>query len=214
MKDTNAEKSFDFLNRNDTGETDEQLCTLAQSGDNQALDALIRRYSRVVRKIARRYFLSSADDEDLIQEGMLGLIKAQREYRECNGTSFMTFAEMCIKTYIYTAIRSSNRKKHIPMKNYIPFEEHELESCIDAENGFGTNTDPEALVIDKEFENEFEQTVKDILSKFEAKVLRLYLNGFSLNEIADRLNISYKSADNAVTRGKRKLSLKYDKDRR
>ena len=190
--------------------TDEELCRMAKDGDTAASDALIRRYFRIVKKIARRYFFSGADEEDLIQEGMFGLIKAQRDYSDKQNVSFSAYAQLCIRTYIFTAIRNANRKKHSPLNNYVSLAESESEKHTQLDFRSSCLSDPEVILLDKEDALEFEQTAKDVLSVFETQVFGLYLNGFSLNEIAVKLGVGYKSVDNAVSRAKRKLSLRYN----
>ena len=188
---------------------DAVLCSLAASGDRAAEEALVLRFGRLVRACARPYFLAGGDSEDLIQEGMIGLLKAIREY-DSRRSSFKTYAELCIRSRLLSAIQMATRDKHLPLNTYIPFEhplfsEHEqpLLAAQDWQN-------PEALIIGKEDLRELLQTLYAQLSSFEAEVLDLYLNGLSYAEIAVRTGKQTKSVDNAVQRIRRKVTQQSD----
>ena len=179
--------------------TDEELCKLAQSGDAPAEQELTERYFRVVRMCARPYFLEGGDMEDLIQEGMFGLIKAIRLYSSRVGSSFCTYAQVCIKSRIYSAIRTALRKKNGPLNDSVSINEVEVASPL---NGEGN---PEETVINSEKLEEFETSLNRMLSQFEQNVLKLYLEGWSYSEIGEQLDRSSKAVDNAVQRIRRKV---------
>ena len=188
---------------------DEALCTLAASGDRIAEEALVMRYHRLVRICARPYFLAGGDSEDLIQEGMVGLLAAIREYDSGKAASFRTFAEVCIKNRLISVIKAAARDKHIPLNNYVSFETP-LFSGNGDHYAYGAadqlQEDPEAILLGREAFQERMRALEGQLSGFEASVLRLYLNGLSYSEIAAEVNKSPKSVDNAVQRIRRKLA--------
>ena len=179
--------------------TDEALCLQAASGDRIAEEALVMRYNRLVRICARPYFLAGGDSEDLIQEGMVGLLSAIRVYDPAKEASFRTYAEVCIKNRLISAIKAASRDKHTPLNNYVSFETPLFDGSADQE-------DPEAIMIGREEFRERLGVLKGQLSGFEAKVLGLYLNGSSYSEIAAEVMRSPKSVDNAVQRIRRKLA--------
>ena len=184
---------------------DEALCTLAASGDRIAEEALVMRYHRLVRICARPYFLAGGDSEDLIQEGMVGLLAAIREYDSGKAASFRTFAEVCIKNRLISVIKAAARDKHIPLNNYVSFETP-LFSGNGDHYAYGAadqlQEDPEAILLGREAFQERMRALEGQLSGFEASILRLYLNGLSYSEV----NKSPKSVDNAVQRIRRKLA--------
>ena len=188
---------------------DEALCTLAASGDRIAEEALVMRYHRLVRICARPYFLAGGDSEDLIQEGMVGLVAAIREYDSGKAASFRTFAEVCIKNRLISVIKAAARDKHIPLNNYVSFETP-LFSGNGDHYAYGAadqlQEDPEAILLGREAFQERMRALEGQLSGFEASILRLYLNGLSYSEIAAEVNKSPKSVDNAVQRIRRKLA--------
>ena len=188
---------------------DEALCTLAASGDRIAEEALVMRYHRRVRICARPYFLAGGDSEDLIQEGMVGLLAAIREYDSGKAASFRTFAEVCIKNRLISVIKAAARDKHIPLNNYVSFETP-LFSGNGDHYAYGAadqlQEDPEAILLGREAFQERMRALEGQLSGFEASILRLYLNGLSYSEIAAEVNKSPKSVDNAVQRIRRKLA--------
>lgn len=189
--------------------TDEALCALAVSGDRIAEETLVIRYHRLVRICARPYFLAGGDSEDLIQEGMVGLLAAVREYDPEKGAGFRRYAEVCIKNRLISAIKAATRDKHTPLNNYVSFE-----TPLFSGNGdrypYGTYAltldGPEEILIGREAFRERVKTLEGQLSGFEARILRLYLNGLSYSEIAAEVNRSPKSVDNAVQRIRRKLA--------
>ena len=167
------------------------------------------RYSRLVRICARPYFLAGGDSEDLIQEGMVGLLAAIREYDSGKAASFRTFAEVCIKNRLISVIKAAARDKHIPLNNYVSFETP-LFSGNGDHYAYGAadqlQEDPEAILLGREAFQERMRALEGQLSGFEASILRLYLNGLSYSEIAAEVNKSPKSVDNAVQRIRRKLA--------
>lgn len=182
---------------------DAALCRLAVQGDAEAEDRLISEYSRLVRACARPYFLAGGDSEDLIQEGMMGLLSAIRTFEPERDVQFSTYAELCIKRRLYSAIKSAARNKHSPLNNYVTLESPEL---LENSSRRVFLRDPEEFVIAQERVNEITDGLYGNLSRFEAEVLRLYLDGMSYAEIADEMKKSTKSVDNAVQRIRRKLA--------
>ncbi len=188
---------------------DERLVELVQQGDGQALNQLILKYKGFVRGKARTYFLIGADREDIIQEGMIGLYKAIRDYRPDKLSSFKMFAELCVTRQIITAIKTATRQKHIPLNSYVSldkpiYDEDSDRTLIDiiAEDELG---DPEKLLINREKNGDMEIKMREVLSELEQEVLNLYLDGCSYQEISLKLNRHVKSIDNALQRVKRKL---------
>ncbi len=190
-------------------DTDEALCVRAVSGDRVAEEALVIRYNRLVRICARPYFLAGGDSEDLIQEGMVGLLAAIREYDPSKAAAFRTYAEVCIKNRLRSAVKAAARDKHTPLNNSVPFEPPLFD-------GKGEQyayhapvrqlEDPEEIFLSRESFRERMEALMGQLSGFEANVLRLYLNGLSYSEIAAEVKKSPKSVDNAVQRIRRKLA--------
>jgi len=188
---------------------DEIIVESAKTGNNQALDFIIKKYKNFVRAKARSYFLIGADREDIIQEGMIGLYKAIRDYRPDKLTSFRAFAELCITRQIITAIKTATRQKHIPLNSYVSlnkpiYDEESDRTLLDIISGHKV-TDPEELVICREELLSMEDKIGEILSDLELDVLMLYLQGRSYQEIAVDLKRHVKSIDNALQRVKRKL---------
>lgn len=188
---------------------DERLVEQVQQGDGQALNQLILKYKGFVRGKARTYFLIGADREDIIQEGMIGLYKAIRDYRPDKLSSFKMFAELCVTRQIITAIKTATRQKHIPLNSYVSldkpiYDEESDRTLIDiiAEDELG---DPEKLLINREKNGDMEIKMREVLSELEQEVLNLYLDGCSYQEISLKLNRHVKSIDNALQRVKRKL---------
>ena len=182
--------------------SDETLCTLAASGDRIAEEVLVTRYTRLVRICARPFFLAGGDSEDLIQEGMFGLLKAIREFDPSRDVSFRTFAEVCVRNRVRSAVAAAARGKHTPLNASISFEAPQWEERQE----FPSADDPEALLIGREEQLERLARLKDQLSGFESSVLRLYLAGLSYQEIARRMHRPLKSVDNAVQRIRRKVA--------
>jgi RNA polymerase sporulation-specific sigma factor len=188
---------------------DEEVIEGAKSGDNKALEYLINKYKSFVRAKARTYFLIGADREDIIQEGMIGLYKAIRDFREDKLSSFRAFAELCITRQIITAIKTATRQKHIPLNSYVSlnkpiFDEESDRTLLDILSEESI-TDPEEMIINREEFCGIEEKMGEILSGLEWEVLSLYLQGKSYQEIAEDLDRHVKSIDNALQRVKRKL---------
>jgi RNA polymerase sporulation-specific sigma factor len=185
--------------------SDEELQTLAKNGDGDAEEALAERYIRIVRMCARPYFLAGGDSEDLTQEGMLGLLSAIREYDPAKGSSFKTFAETCIHNRIQSAIRAAVRKKHTPLNDGVSLEEV-LSDESQSQVAQTFQRIPEEQVLARESEKEFISTYWRCLSRFEAQVLGLYLEGLSYHEMVARTGRDSKAIDNAVQRIRCKLA--------
>ncbi|MCL6599318.1 MAG: RNA polymerase sporulation sigma factor SigH [Alicyclobacillus macrosporangiidus] len=189
--------------------SDEELVEAVRNGDDQALEYLIHKYRNFVRAKARSYFLIGADREDIVQEGMIGLYKSIRDYREDRLTSFKAFAELCITRQIITAIKTATRQKHIPLNSYVsldkPIYDEDSDRTLLDVIGAARVTDPEELVIHQEEFDDIELKMSELLSDLERQVLMLYLDGRSYQEIAIDLDRHVKSIDNALQRVKRKL---------
>ena len=190
--------------------TDEELCRLAQEPDGgAALEFLLNRYKNFVRSRARSYFLIGADHEDIVQEGMIGLYKAVRDFRPEKLASFRAFAELCVTRQIITAIKTATRQKHIPLNSYISlnkpiFDEESDRTLLDVISE-GRITNPEELLIGQEDLSTIESRIGKMLSPLEWEVLLAYLDGRSYQEIAEDLGRHVKSIDNALQRVKRKM---------
>jgi RNA polymerase sporulation-specific sigma factor len=188
---------------------EEQVIDNAKGGDSEALEFLINKYRSFVRTKARTYFLIGADREDIIQEGMIGLYKAIRDFKKDKLASFRAFAEMCITRQIITAIKTATRQKHIPLNFYVslnkPLYEDDSERTLMDMVGEDKITDPEEMYINREEIDNIGSKMGEILSGLEKDVLYLYLRGRSYMEIARRLDRHVKSIDNALQRVKRKL---------
>lgn len=192
-----------------TNMTDEELVSLVHSGNTEALDFLITKFRPFVRMKARSYFLIGADKEDIIQEGMIGLYKAIRDFKSDKLSSFRAFAELCIIRQIITAIKTATRQKHIPLNSYISldkpiYDEESDRTLMDVLTGNGVD-DPEDLIIHNEEFQYMEEKMGEVLSELEREVLALYLDGQSYQEISEKLERHVKSIDNALQRVKRKL---------
>ena len=188
---------------------DEELIELVHTGDSEALDYLIQKYRNFVRAKARTYFLIGADKEDIVQEGMIGLYKAVRDFKGDKLSSFKAFAELCITRQIITAIKTATRQKHIPLNSYVSldkpiYDEESDRTLMDIISGTKV-VDPEELIINKEEFDDIELKMAELLSDLERKVLALYLDGQTYQEISEELNRHVKSIDNALQRVKRKL---------
>lgn len=191
-------------------ETDEQLVALVREGDEKAIDLLLKRYRHYARAKARSYFLAGADKEDIVQEGMIGLFKAIRDYQEERNTAFRAFAELCITRQIITAIKTATRQKHIPLNSYVSLNKPTASETDDDRTladslGASGGLDPAELVISSEEIESIRSSMTRLLSSLETEVLHLYMDGKSYQEIADMLGRHVKSIDNALQRIKRKL---------
>jgi RNA polymerase sporulation-specific sigma factor len=189
--------------------TDEEVVSEAINDDKEALEYLINKYKNFVKSKARSYFLIGADREDIIQEGMIGLYKAIRDFNPEKLSSFRAFAELCITRQIITAIKTATRQKHIPLNSYVSlnkplYDEDSDRTLLDILSGVKI-ADPEELIISREEFKDIEGKMGEILSKLEWQVLMAYLGGKSYQEIAKELKRHVKSIDNALQRVKRKL---------
>lgn len=182
--------------------TDEELCCRAASGDRMAEETLVIRYMRLARACARPYFLAGGDSEDLLQEAMVGLLKAIREYNPTRDAAFRTFAEVCVRNRIRSAVTAAARDKHAPLNYSVPMEEQPL---LESVHG----ADPEELFINKEEEAERLNSLNRKLSPLEQRILSLYLHGFSYREIGEQVGRTDKSVDNAVQRIRRKVEKQF-----
>ena len=190
--------------------TDEQLLCDYKNGNQEIMDYLMVKHKSMVRKKARAMYLLGGENEDLIQEGMIGLIKAVRDFDVTQKTSFSSFAELCVSRQMYSAIEASNRKKHLPLNSYISlYEDSEQEGegrslpLIDTIESSKEN-DPEVLYFGKEYTEAFAEQLKELLSPLENHVLYLHLMGTDYRTIAELLGKSPKSVDNALQRIKTK----------
>ncbi len=180
--------------------TDERLCALAMAGERSAEEALVLRHTRLVRMCVRPFFLAGGDSEDLIQEGMLGLLAAIREFRPDRGARFATYARVCVRRRILSAVRTAAGGKHAPLNDYVSLEAALLP---DAE---ATAGNPEEAMLRQEAFRDLKTAISGSLTRLEAQVLRLYLEGSSYAEIAEAVGRSPKSVDNAVQRIRRKTA--------
>ncbi|MDL2257932.1 RNA polymerase sporulation sigma factor SigH [Eubacteriales bacterium OttesenSCG-928-K08] len=192
--------------------TDEELITASWAGDVAAEDFLYEKYKPFIRSRARSYFLIGADREDIIQEGMIGLYKAIRDYNPEKISSFRNFAEICVTRQMITAIKAATRQKHMPLNSYVSlnkplFSEEPERTLIDVLT-MARVSDPEETVISQETYEAIAQRLKDSLSPFERKTLALYLEGLSYAEIAEQLGRQPKAVDNALQRIRHKMESK------
>ena len=188
---------------------DEKIVELSHNGDSAAEEYLLDKYKNFVRSKARSYFLVGADHEDIVQEGMIGLYKAIRDYRPDKLSSFRAFAELCITRQIITAIKTATRQKHIPLNNYVslnkPLYDEESDRTLLDVIIEGRTSDPEEMIINMENIGNIRAKINEVLSGLEQEVLNAYLDGRSYQEIAESLGRHVKSIDNALQRVKRKL---------
>lgn len=202
---TNEEVLSEFDNLSD----EDIVFSIKDNDDKQALDYIINKYKNFVRAKARSYFLIGADREDIIQEGMIGLYKAIRDFRNDKLSSFRAFAELCVTRQIITAIKTATRQKHIPLNSYVSlnkpiYDEDSDRTLLDVLSGVRVS-DPEELIISREEFVDIAEKMESILSDLEWRVLMSYLDGHSYQEIAVDLNRHVKSIDNALQRVKRKI---------
>ena len=196
------------------GMTDEDVALLARDGDEAALELLMMKYKNFVRSKARSYFLIGADHEDIVQESMIGLFKAIRDFKPDKLTSFRAFAELCVTRQIITAIKTATRQKHIPLNSYVslnrPIYDEESDRTLMDVLSEVQMAGPEELLISQEDYSSVENRISEVLSDLEMEVLNSYLEGKSYQEIAQDLGRHVKSIDNALQRVKRKLEKSLD----
>ena len=197
MRDTGIEATYAYLENL----TDEDLCRISHTGNRDAEEILVSRYHRLVRSAARPYFLAGGDTEDLLQEGMFGLIKAIREYDAQRDASFYTFAEHCIRNRLFTVLKAASSGKHTPLNQAVPLQL----SYVD-ESSLSSKIDPEVMLIDVEKTENLLRMVNQQLSAWEQEVLGYYLDGLTCREIAETVGKSSKSVDNAIQRIRRKIA--------
>lgn len=185
--------------------SDEELIVRYRDGDTDAMDFIFERYKHLVRKKAKAMFLAGGDNDDLIQEGMIGLYKAIRDYNTDREASFATFASMCINRQMITAVAASNRKKNMPLNTYVSYDmpaggdedsDMRLVDILQSQ----TELNPEKLLIDKEHNRDLKSSLKEVLSTFEQQVLTYYLEGMDYTAIAKKMQKPPKSVDNALQR--------------
>lgn len=193
-------------------DSDESLCRLAQQGDREAEEQLVVRYFGLVKACTRPYFLAGGDGEDLIQEGMLGLLKAVRAYEAERGVPFEAFARMCVTRRVYSAVSAAVADKHEPLNRSEDLAKTPL--FDERSKAVHSAADPVNLVIDREEHRERQEKLKDSLSAFEARVLALYLDGSSYEEMASEVGKSVKSVDNAIQRIRRKAAALFPEEHR
>ena len=210
-----AEESQEDLMLRFSGLSDEMVVELCHEGNTLAEEYLLDKYKNFVRSRARSYFLIGADHEDIVQEGMIGLYKAIRDYRPEKLSSFRAFAELCVTRQIITAIKTATRQKHIPLNSYIslnkPLYDEESDRTLMDVIMEGRVSNPEEIIINREDLININDKIKEVLSGLEQEVLNAYLDGKSYQEIAESLGRHVKSIDNALQRVKRKLE-KYLED--
>jgi RNA polymerase sporulation-specific sigma factor len=194
---------------------EKELLKRARAGDKESLEILFSNYGNFIRMKANTYFIAGAERDDIVQEGMIGLFKAIKDYNEDKNSSFKTFAELCITRQIITAVKAAQRLKHLPLNSYISLykEGMDVPSSNDTADSRPSKNDPEDLLIERERELWVEHELKGLLSDLERKVLARYLRGESYEQIAFKIKITTKSVDNALQRIKRKFG-RFQKERR
>ena len=198
--------------------TDEELIDRQRSGERQIMDYIMDKYKNLVRKKAKSMHILGADNDDLIQEGMIGLFKAVRDYDPGRDASFYTFTDLCISRQMYKAVQASRREKHTPLNTYVSLYADMAEAENDGNStelvnviASAVETNPEQLMIDRENVADIEAIIEKELSSFEKQVLDLYITGMSYSQIAGVLSRDAKSTDNALQRLKAKLRKAVDK---
>jgi RNA polymerase sporulation-specific sigma factor len=201
----------------DVDVADDELVERYRAGDQAALSELLRRYRGYARAKARSYFLVGGDREDVVQEGMIGLYKAIRDYSTESGASFSSFAELCVTRQVLTAIKTATRQKHAPLNTYVSFDRP---SDDDPDRTVGESliveeeaSDPLELLVESDELARLQAAFDEVLSGLEVDVLQLYVDGRSYQEIAELLGRRVKSIDNALQRIKRKLEQRMDAER-
>lgn len=200
-----------YRNTDYESRTDEELIDRLRHGEDAIMDYICDKYKNLVRSKARSMFILGADNDDLIQEGMIGLFKAVRDYDMGRDASFFTFAELCISRQMYTAVQAAKRRKHFPLNTYIPLDAGSRDRKGGEESTLAeliadrAELNPEELVLDKERVAYLEKTIETELSDFEKQVLDLYMTGMSYSQIAKVLGREEKATDNALQRLKTKI---------
>lgn len=211
-----SESVFYVFGKQYENSSDEDLITSIKSGDKYALDYLLEKYKELVNMKVSKYYIVGAEREDIIQEGMIGLYKAIKSFDLYKEASFKSFANMCIERQLITAIKSSNRQKHIPLNSYLSLNTAAYENEEDTEliDIFDSNTteDPLDTITKKEYYKTVEDTIDKSLSKFEKQVLEKYIQGESYVDIASKLDAPVKSIDNAIQRIRKKAIKNINND--
>ena len=195
--------------------SDEDIIEMIKSGDKQALEYLINKYKELVNMKVTKYFIIGAEKDDIVQEGLIGLFKAIKNYSNDKQNSFKTFANLCIERQLITAIKTSNRQKHSPLNSYLSlniaaYDNDEQEGSLMEVFNSNLIEDPLDTVTKKEYFQKLESTIDESLSDFEKQVLHRYLNGESYVKIAEKLNTQVKSVDNAIQRIRKKAIKNID----
>ena len=185
--------------------SDEELIEKLRQGENDITDYILEKYKPLVRKKTNAMYLIGGETEDLIQEGMIGLFKAIRDYRPDKDASFYHFAELCINRQLYSALEASNRKKHQPLNSYISLSDQDNQGAVAAELLVDQERGPEQMVIEQELWEEYKKRLEQNLSKMENKVLQYYLDGNHYIQIAEITGKSPTSIDNALQRIRQKI---------
>lgn len=209
----NANVFYSTNNKDYDNIKDEDLIEIIKSGDKQAFNYLINKYKELVNIKVSKYFIIGAERDDIVQEGLIGLFKAIKNYKSNMQNSFKSFANMCIERQLITAIKTSNRQKHMPLNSYLSlnisaYDEEESESDTSLIDIFNASLieDPLDTITKKEYYQNIENTIEKSLSDFEKKVLNQYINGKSYVEIAENLDTPVKSIDNAIQRIRKKAA--------
>lgn len=199
--------------------TDEELICRLRDGEETIMDYIMKKYKNLVRKNAQNMYILGAEEQDLIQEGMIGLFNAIKDYDSGRDASFFTFADLCISRRMYNAIKASKREKHTPLNNYVSLYGDNDDKNLDGKSGViellsaGEISNPENLLIDKENVERIENLVEQELSNFEKQVFDLYITGMKYGQIAKVLGKDEKSTDNALQRIKNKLKKALQKEK-
>ena len=203
-------KAFYTLNENYDKMSDEELIEIIKSGDKNAQEYLIDKYKDLVNMKVGKYFMIGSERDDIVQEGLIGLYKAIKSYSDDKKNSFKTFANMCIERQLITAIKSSNRQKHMPLNSYLSlntkaYEDDEESNILDVFDSHQVE-DPLDTITKKEYYKTVEKAIDESLSDFEKQVLKRYIQGESYVQIAEKLDSPVKSVDNAIQRIRKKAS--------
>ena len=199
--------------------TDEELICRLRDGEESIMDYIMKKYKNLVRKNAQNMYILGAEEQDLIQEGMIGLFNAIKDYDSGRDASFFTFADLCISRRMYNAIKASKREKHTPLNNYVSLYGDNDDKNLDGKSGViellsaGEISNPENLLIDRENVERIENLVEQELSNFEKQVFDLYITGMKYGQIAKVLGKDEKSTDNALQRIKNKLKKALQKEK-
>lgn len=188
------------MQKNFEGMSDEQILEEIKAGGEEAMEYLLRKYFIILKRMVRGYYLIGGEEEDLLQEGYIGLIKAIQTFNKEKNDNFYPFAKMCMEGQLCTAVTASNRKKHQPLNHSLSMDAAEYQELQSQKDN------PEEIVLVKELESDMMIGIQEKLSKFEQKVILLYLREMSAQEISEKLEKTYKSIDNAIQRARKKLN--------